>query len=197
MNFVIQHLAAAKSDPDKLMQTIFFIVIVCFWVLAAIVKAVSNRAKKSQDLTEEQDQDAVTPTSETFQYQIRQKPPVLAQYPKRRKKTYAKRIPEEKAVSEKSAVKTKLGFKSVELPKLSKLSAAVPGIKPGLESVSKGVTAPLIYEKKGKREKKEAVPSTIAESLLRFESTDDLRKGILYYEILGKPLSLRSQDRFV
>ncbi len=182
MNFLIQQLVAAKSDPDKLIQIIFFVVIVCFWVLAAIVKAVSNRAKKSQDLTEEQD--AVTPTSETVQYQIRQKPPVLAQYPKRRKKTYAKRIPEEKAVSEKSAVKTKLGFKSVELPELSKLSVAVPGIKAGLESVSK-------------REKKEAVPSTIAESLLRFESTDDLRKGILYYEILGKPLSLRSQDRFV
>lgn len=194
MDFVTQHLVAAKNDHDKLIQIIFFVVIVCFWVLGVIVKAVSNKAKKTQYLSEEQN--AVIPPSETSQYQTKQKPPVLAQYLKRLKKTYADIIVEKETVNEKSAVKTKLGLKNAGLPELSELSVSMPGIKTGLESISKGVTTPLTYDKKGKIGKKQAAQTTIAESLLKFDNTDDLRKGILYYEILGKPLSLRSQDRF-
>ncbi len=184
MNFGIQQFVVSKTDTD-FSQIIFIIVIVCFWVLGIIVKAVAKKAKKSENLTEKQN--TFLPPSGTVQYQTEQKPSSLAQYLKRLKKTYSNIIAENEAVTEKIA----------ELPELSnsKRTSAVPGIKTGLKSVSKGVTTPLTYEKKGKIEEKQAAQPKIAEPLLKFESTDDLKKGILYYEILGKPLSLREKER--
>ncbi len=188
MNFGILQFIVSKTDTD-FSQIIFIIVIVCFWALGIIVKAVAKKAKKSENLTEKQN--TFLPPSGTVQYQTEQKPSVLAQYLKRLKKTYSDIIAEKEAETEKSA----------ELPELelsnSKRTSAFPGIKTGLKSVSKGkgLTTPLTYEKKGKIEKKQTAQPKIAEPLLKFESTDDLRKGILYYEILGKPLSLREKER--
>ena len=169
MNFLIQQSVFAKNDTD-FSEIIFIIVIAVFWILGAVVKVLSKQSKKTETIAEKQR--IVKQPPQTFQFQTKQKPPIRARRPEKVKKPYVERIPKKQAVS---------GIKAV-LPEKPELSITMPSIETGLEGIIK-------------KEKKKAAQPTAAESLLKFESVDDLKKGILYYEILGKPLSLRQQER--
>ncbi len=169
MNFGIQQFVAAKNDTN-FSEIIFIIVIAAFWILGAIVKVVSKKAKKSETIAEKQRSVKLSP--QPIQFQTKQKPPVRAHRPERLKKPHVERISKKQPVSE---------IKSA-LPEKSKLSITMPAIETGIEGIIE-------------IEKKKSSQPPASESLLSFESVDDLRKGILYYEILGKPLSLRQQER--
>jgi hypothetical protein len=169
MNFGILQFVFAKTDTD-FSQIIFIVVIAAFWILGAIVKVVSSKAKKTENLAEKQD--IAKQPSRPIQFQTKQKAPVRARLAEKLKKTYFDRISKKQPVREIKAV----------LPEKPELSISMPSIKTGLEDVIE-------------IEKKKATEPALAESLLSFESADDLKKGILYYEILGKPLSLRQEER--
>ncbi len=178
MNFGILQFVVAKNDTD-FSQIIFIIVIAVFWVIGAIVKVVSSKAKKSETIAENQ---KLVKQPGPIQFKIKQKSQVPSQHLKRIKDSVSKLIEQKQASIESKIYKTEPDSVSTDLPEISKLSVSTPVIKTGLEGISK-------------REKKEAYQPIVAESLLSFESIDDLKKGILYYEILGKPLSLRQQER--
>ena len=169
MNFLIQQFVFAKSDID-FSEIIFIIVIAVFWILGAIVKVVSKQQRKTGTIAEKQR--GVKQPSRPIQFQTKQKPPVRVQRPEKLKKRYVERIPKKQPVSEIEA-------RIAEKPELS---IAMPSIETGLESTIE-------------REKKKVSQPTAAELFLNFESVDDLKKGILYYEIIGKPLSLRQEER--
>jgi cytoskeletal protein RodZ len=169
MNFETLQFVVAKNDTN-FSDIIFIVVIAVFWIIGVIAKVVSKQSKKSEKPAEKQR--IIKQPSQGVQVQTKPKRPVRAARPEKLKKYYVEKTPKKQPVSE-------IGALISEKPELS---ISMPAIETGLESVIK-------------KEKKQATQPSITESFLNFESVDDLKKGILYYEILGKPLSLRQQER--
>ncbi len=169
MNYLTLQFFVAKNDTN-FSDIIFIVVIAVFWIIGVIAKVVSKQSKKTEKPAEKQR--IIKQPSPAVQVQTKPKKPVRAARPEKLKKYYAERIPKKQRVSE-------IGALIAEKPELS---ISMPAIETGLESVIK-------------KEKKQAPQPSTTESFLNFESVDDLKKGILYYEILGKPLSLRQQER--
>jgi len=69
----------------------------------------------------------------------------------------------------------------VEAVEEPKLPAVAPEVQPAIEELPELISKPV--------ERPE--PGLAIESLLDYADPDELRRAILHYEILGRPLSLR------
>jgi hypothetical protein len=74
---------------------------------------------------------------------------------------------------------------------------AKPQVQPKLEKITAGVAAPLVSAERPAA--RAEIPQTkyLSEILSDYENPESLRRAILHYEILGKPLSLRDPSEHI
>lgn len=177
MNYFLAQiiLAARNRDLDDWTNILFIVVVGLFWLVGGILKAKTSKTKAEEE--EEKEQLPRKPARKPSEHPSR----VQRQYPQqpgrpsgpapRREYQPQVRQPPRKIVrpqpaAQKFAAETK---EAVQFPTLE-----IEFKKPKI-----GIPAEIPRAK------------YLSEILLDYDDPDKLRKAILHYEILGKPLSLR------
>jgi hypothetical protein len=190
-------LAARRNDIEGWVQVLVFIMLAVFYVLGSILKARSKKA--GQEGEEESAQRQIGKPSEGvkgLKSEAFQRPgrAPRRQYrpevqPPRRRAVRAQPAARRLAVKVERATRPPT-IKPREVPEVS---PPRPQLEPKLEELPE-FTSGLDKEMKAERL---GIPAEIArvkylgEPLLDYSDPDKLRRAILHYEILGKPLSLR------
>jgi hypothetical protein len=218
MNNLFNKLLASDEDNNltKLVPLLIFFVI---WVVGAIAKA-AQKGKKGEEEEATESQEKHEPSFDDLAKKIRERygqakeqakknmdmqqgvktgqpPPARAtqirQPPPRRPMPEPTRRP---VISARHSVQYEEGPTLRVVKELEKPAVNVPvalekqileRVEPGLEKVE-GITSdvPMVTTQGGPKE-----PHFLSELSAQFLSTDNLRKAILNYEILGPPLSMR------
>jgi hypothetical protein len=195
-------LAGRSDDAEGWMNILFVIVLAVFWAIGGIVKAKANKAggrdeqspgklvrkppAHSREAREQMLRQLQRPVS-SAQGQ-RQQPRPAAQQPRMK-------FADLQAAVRKFAVEAEQSFQSQSGKK-------TPVLKPVLTEPQNPPKTVELTEPIGKTVKRqpdkpvselEQMPESeyLSELILDFTDPDELRKSILYYEILGRPLSLR------
>ncbi len=160
-------LAARNGDDSPWQQILVLVLLAVFWAVGGILKA---RAAKSEQQKEQQQPPKRPPHPQGRPHPPRLQPRAIKTMPAA--ESYGTETKVQQAIARVSAEFAEL--KTPE-PILSK-PAGLPPERPhlGLPKKMRKPVSPLI-----------------APLSLEFESTNTLRKAILYYEILGKPMALR------
>jgi hypothetical protein len=74
---------------------------------------------------------------------------------------------------------------------------AMPQVQPKLEKVTAGVAMPLVTAERAVAGAEIPQTKYLSEILSDYEDPEKLRRAILHYEILGKPLSLRDPSEHI
>jgi hypothetical protein len=158
-------LAARRYDEDSgWMQLLVFVIMAVFWALGSIIKA--RKSKKTEfEEEEEQPEEAF---SERMQQMSRQMGPQ-----------------QKKSVYPGPAIKR-------DFAKAEKIPLSV-SLKDYKESVTKSLTE---TEKKAERpdiSSERPQPPAGIDFAPNLEDPENLKRAVVYYEVLGKPLSLRDE----
>lgn len=174
MNYCLAQivLAARGDDAEGWMNTLVIVLLAVFWAIGGILKARARKAEKAEAEDEEQGigKGPLRPTARraTAKPVYKDKAHGVAVWrpqPQRIRagvKTLAEEVEPRQA-------KPSVAGRKVQGPKAAVAKMAV-------EQPEKPVSAP---------------EEPVIESLLSGEEPDELRRAILHYEILGKPISLR------
>jgi len=178
-NILAQLILAARDDNGESagwIQIIFFVVVAIFYVLGNITKARTNKPNK---------QDKKQPIGRYQQPQMqcsdKQSSPQSQGHPPRRKTLRHQHQPT--IQSKKPDIETRpiIQLETKGLPKKSELSLPTPQFQPIFKDLKIS----------GKTSQVEHAAEYASELLLDCNDPDKLKRAILHYEILGKPLSLR------
>ena len=213
-DFLVQIILAVRNSDGKdtnWMQMLVFAILAVFYVLGIILKAKTNKLK---DKDQEQPsgkagikpaesarapkafpktpyQQVQRPVGRTISRQPR--PQVSATGGPRRKVVRPQPVVQKVATKKEQAI----GLEAIELPEISELSLPSLQLQPDfkeLKELPEFAGKPI---KKLEEDKGVGIPAEIphakavTEPLLDYADPDKLRRAILHYEILGKPLSLR------
>ena len=202
MNDVDLHIAFAlrSDDVEKWMNILLVVVLAAFWAIATLIKA---KVKQNQD-REEDDRGRQRPAKRSplgTRWAQRPTPQMGRSYPARRPTrvpagAQRRDVPERKVIPTEQPPAPKRPAQSPELapPAESTLLSLTMQPEPTLEDELPSLTTtPLgvpaeIYEGSAQQAFEE---QPLLESLLDYDDPAELRRAILHYEILGKPLSLR------
>jgi len=209
-----QILAARNSDSEDTgwMQMLVFIVLAVFYVVGSILKA---RANKQQKLEQEEPGGRPPESTRGVPKAFKQTPYQQAQRPvghapkiqpspqvaKPQVQPPRRKIVRPQPAGRKPSIKTE---EAIELPTLEALETpkvSLPG--PQLQAdteVLPEFTAKTIKKLEDMRISTPAeTPQAkyLAEILLDYDDPEKLRRAILHYEILGKPLSLRRSSEHI
>ena len=192
-------LLARKRDADQWMQVLVFVVIAAVYAVGAILKAKSAKREQEEQQGGLGSQSKARPRVRSIQKQMpmsraQAARPVQAKQNQPFARPQPRIIPRPRPTPEKPlapAVRGHLGR-----PKMQE----VPGIPPlimleePLEPIAEPSLKPVFRKPSAHAEA--PPPVYISELLADSPDIDELRKAILYYEILGRPVSLRksSQD---
>jgi len=215
-SFLQLFMVAQNDDFDKYMNILFLVVLAAFWLIGGIVKVKSEQAKRQKNKQSPRDSTArpsaakrdpgelilekilgsFIPNSGVKQRSISQqtfkKPPHPQEAQpeinaKSRADKYVLRqkmsqLRKQKLLMQKQSVEPKFNERTQIEPDIQKLpeftTESAENIEPSYQKVL--TDAPMSYY------------------LLDFSDSDSLKKAILYYEVLGRPLSLRdSSDPFM
>lgn len=180
--------AARNRDGEGWMQLLVVAVVAVFYVLGTIFKAKSNKVEQKDE-----EQPEGTGASGAFQKtasrQVQQQP--------RRKVMRPQPVGWKFAAEEQEAVR----LKTPQPPRVLKLPVLTPQvqIQPELEEVQEFIgepLKPLEDEQLALSAETEASMASI-QPLLDYADTEGLKRAILHYEILGKPLSLRGPSEHI
>jgi len=196
-------LAARKGDAESWMNILFIVAIVVFYAVANIVKARANKSngEQGEERPVRRPADAAREKGEAVQrraYEQAQRPPTrpLNKIQPRPQAWPARReVGRPRPAVQKLATKTEqdLLLKDLELQEIQKLSVPSMELQSSVEKLPKFIGEPI----KGLEGKQIGVPVEtvraryLAELSLDYADPEKLRKAILHYEILGRPLSLR------
>ena len=176
------------------MNILFFVAIAAFYAIGSVLKAKASKSAKQKKAAERQ---GVKPIEKTpARPTVKKAPPPAAvkkpAYPQRPRRPVARpRQVMRRPVPRRPAVPPK----AVKPPTMAEALPAVPSIQgelEGLRELPKKTVAQLDVGRLGlaaEKTEKEAV--ILEEPLLALDDPDVLRRAILYYEILGKPVSMR------
>ena len=196
-------LAARDSDAENWMNILFVVAIVIFYAIGSIVKARANKLGEQEQGEERPGRrpaDAAGEKGGAVQrraYEQAQRPvgwpPHKIQPRPQAQPARGKIVP--RPVVQKLAAKAEEAVLPAFLKPLEEpeLSVPRPQFQPILEELPELTGKPIkkLEERRlGLPARKEQAPPAV-ERLLDFEEPDELRRAILHYEILGKPLSLR------
>ena len=196
-------LARRSDDVENWMQILVFIVLAVFWVIAGIIKAKSTRSEAGGkgNLPRKPPRKPPVHSREAREQMLRrlerpadsakgqrQQPRPVTQKPRMR-------FADLQAAVRKFAVEAEKAFQAdteqQTTPK-PKLTLAEPKIKVESEEF----TEPIDKTVKRLQETSETAQifetEYLSELLTDYSDPDQLRRAILHYEILGRPLSLRS-----
>jgi len=160
-------LAARNEDIEGWMNILIVVVLAVFWAIGGILKA---RTKKPE---QEQEQLADKPTRRQV---------AMPQVEQLRRK-----IRRPRPVIQITTPKKPMPVLTSEVLEEPRLPELKPEVQPAVEELPQLISKPV--------ERPE--PELAIESLLDYADPDELRRAILHYEILGKPLSLRGPGEHV
>ena len=196
-------LARQNDDLDSYMNILFVVVLAVFWLIGGIIKAKANKSGAGGDdniprkpprkppvhsrEAREQMLKRLERPADSAQGQ-RQQPRPATQKPRMK-------FADLQAAVRKFAVEAEKAFDSGTKEPVPKPRPTLT--EPQIEVEKPKVAKPLTTTVEGLQEKRASEPSQIPESeyllelLTDYADPDELRRAILHYEILGKPLSLR------
>lgn len=196
MNCLWQHIILAARDMEDWMNILFFVAIAAFYAIGSVLKAKANKSAKQRQAKR---QPRVKPVERAPLRQPEKKtpPPATAKKPvythpagrpvARPRPVMRKPVPRKPAVPHKAV-------KPLDLVEALPAVASVKTELEGLKELPKETVDQLDVSRLGlAAEKKEKEPVILEEPLLALDDPDALRRAIIYYEILGKPVSMRGQ----
>ena len=194
-------LARRSDDAESWMSILVFVVLAVFWAVGGIVKAKSRKSDTPDDKSmprrpAHRPSARVNPLREQLLKQSRQ-PSGLAQ---RRESHPATKKPltkfaEIRAAVQKFAAEAEQAFQDQagKTTPETKIPVSKPEVKPDILKVPESTRKSLVQLE----DKLTPVPTEMPETeylsglLLDYANPEELRRAILHYEILGRPLSLR------
>ena len=207
-SFLQFFLAAQNDDFEKYMNILFLVVLAAFWLIGGIVKVRAEQAKRQKNKQSPRDSTAhpssasknsgelilekilgsFIPDSGAKQRSISQqtfKKPTYSQEirPGITAKSRADKLVLRQKMNQ--LRKQKLLQKQSLEPKFNELAP----IKTDIQTLPEFTTDAVENVEHSYKEFKKGVP--ISHYLPDFSDSDSLKKAILYYEVLGRPLSLR------
>ena len=179
MNHLLQQLIlAAKNDRGEdggWQQILVFLIVATFWIVGGIAKAKSRKQEK-QGLQQPPRRPGLTPQRPQYTPQPQQRRPQQTEPAPQRKITRIK-----PTVAEPLPATAKLS--PFALPELD---VKIPSKIPAMQS---SITLPTALTS---HKKPVSAVVTVADELFAdYSDPASLKRAILHYEILGKPLSLR------
>ncbi|MHC4425973.1 MAG: hypothetical protein ACYSYV_07755 [Planctomycetota bacterium] len=206
-DLLAQIIVARSEDGESWMNVLVVVVLAAFWIIGGIVKA---RTKKPEGQDEEQlprtpvrrpPARSMGPREQLLSRPHR--PPGPAQRPQHRPGTQQARatFADLRAAARKFAAEAEQAFQvpTAEPTPAPKQAVPRPQVQPDIQELPEFAKKPV----KGLDDKRLARPARLApaeylsELGLDFADPDELRRAILHYEILGKPLSLRDPSASV
>jgi len=214
--FLLQFVLAAQNDDfEKWMNILFLVVLAVFWLIGGIVKVKSEHAKRQKkrkptrdsatrsspsskdpgELILEKILGTFIPDSGNQQRSVKQQ---AIKKPPRFQETRPK--PTSKSLSDKYAMRQKISNKRKQRLSLQKKSLEtkfdeLTQIEPDIEKLPEFTTDAIKSIESSYQEVTPDIP--VSNYLLDLSDSDSLKKAILYYEVLGRPMSLRdSSDSF-
>jgi hypothetical protein len=214
MNYFLLQLfiVAQKQDFEKWMNILFLVVLAAFWLIGGIVKVKSEQAKRQKSKSPPRDT-AARPASTkrdtgelilekilgsfipdsgnqrrpAIQKSITKSPATREGSPRLNAKTKSNKYALRQKISQLRKQKLLMQKQSVE-PKFRKLTPIDANINKLKDFTSDSVKKLDNINLKAPAEK------PVSHYLLDFSDTDSIKKAILYYEVLGRPLSLRDSS---
>ena len=202
-------LAARDKNFESWTNILFIVVIGIFWIVGGILKAKANKSKQQEQeqpgrkLPEAAPRRARKPLQKKTPYQqaeravgrTQESQPWPQVQPPRRK------IARPQPVGRKLPTKKEQAawLETIEPTEALELSLSRPQLQPKREELPK-FTGELgkVLKDKGLQVPSEVTRAeTPVEPLLDYDDIDSLKRAILHYEILGKPLSLRGPSEHI
>jgi len=207
-------LAARNRDTKGWGNIVFIVVLAVFWVIGGILKA---RANKKQEGEEQLTRKSGLKPSEgagvreprvvkKTPYEQVQRPTARTPYIKELQSQIQpprRKIARLQAAVQQFAIKIKeaqaIPPETIELLEEPELPPPTPQVQPDLEELPQ-FTSKAVKELGDMRA---AIPAEtprakyLAEILLDYSDLEDLKRAILHYEILGRPLSLRDPSQHI
>ena len=200
-------LAARRRGTESWMQILVFVFIAVIYALGSIAKARANKIEQEDDKKSSLKPGRKPPERkrgvQKQPLQQRRRPVVpLARKPYKPQVQF----PSRKVARPQPAVQKPIAkkerptpVKTIEMPEFAELRLPSPQVEPVIQELPE-----LTSETLKKLEKKHVAAPVetpqikyVGEPLLDYADTDELKRAILHYEILGKPLSLRDQSERV
>jgi len=197
-------LARRNDDADSWMNILFVVVLAIFWLVGGIIKAKANKSQigskdnlprkplrnkpplHSREAREQMLKRLERPAADSAQSQ---QPHPIPQKPRMK-------FSDLQAAVRKFAVEAEKAFQGDTREPVREIKPQLT--EPQIKAVKPKVTEPTNTTIKGLQDKRASEPAQIPESeylselLTDYSDPDELRRAILHYEILGKPLSLRN-----
>jgi hypothetical protein len=191
MNVLLSQIIFARNDDvENWMNILFVVILMVFWALGGILKA---RAKNVKEESEEPQSDKPA----------RKQPQTLTDFRNELFKHLGVSHPSGPSSSRQYRRQIEQPRRRITRPQPTSLSIGTEKkliSVPTEEERSKFTSEPVIELKDKETATHQETPGTTAfafDSILDFTDTDDLRKAIIHYEILGKPLSLRNPGEHI
>ena len=189
-------LAARKFEIENWTDILVVVVLAVFWAVGGILKAKSKvRAAKQREQNQQQPgrKGHLVPSASAGSRPRQMQPRPLIQPPHRK---VARPLPAGARLTAKQQQTARLqGIKQpVQSKLLSPVAPPQTDIKEPLESVGKPfkkLESKVLGLPGGTAQ---AVPAAEPKPVLDFGDSDELRRAVLHYEILGKPISLRDRS---
>jgi len=207
-------LAARNSDSEdtRWMQTLFFIILALFYVVGSILKSRANKKSEKKEVDRKRPRhEPSKPAPEVPKFLLKllypqEQPP--QKQPRPQVRPPRRKVARPQPAGRKVYTKTKkpFGLPTLKPSEVSKSLQPTPQLQPQLGELPE-LTAEMalaIPETVKKLEEKPTgitaetpQPKHLPELLLDYEDPEKLRRAILHYEILGKPLSLRDPSEHI
>jgi len=189
-------LAARKFDFENWTDMLVVIVLAIFWAVGGILKAKSKaRADKLRQQNQQQpgQKERLVPSAPAGSRPRQMQPRPRIQPPRRK---IARPVP---AAARLTAQQQKTArLQGIEQPVQSELLTPVAPLQTDIKEPLESVGKPLKkLESKAmglSGETAQAAPAAEQKPVLDFGDLDEVRRAILHYEILGKPISLRGRS---
>jgi hypothetical protein len=211
-------LAARRRQDGKSWMNILFIVgLAVFWVIGGILKARANKKQKDEEQLIRKPGPAPSDRAgvarpkafEKTPYEQVQRPTARTPYikePRSQIQPPRRKIARLQHAAQQFAIKIKeeqaAPLETIELLEEPELPPPTPQVKPKFEELEglpdfTGKTVKELGDKRVRVPAETPRAKYLAEILLDYADPDDLRRAILHYEILGRPLSLRDPSQHI
>ena len=198
-------LAARSEDFEGWMNILIVVIIVVFWAVAGILKARGKKPEQEEEQlagkpTDRRPQDAKGLQKEMLQQPRRTRPmsPEPSRQYRRQVEQMRRKISYPQPVAQQVTAKKKpMLLPTLEGLEETKLLELKPEAELVIEELPEFVSKPFKVLKDTGIPEESLVAEIAIEPLLDYEEPVELRRAILHYEILGRPLSLRGPSEQV
>ncbi|MFC1738094.1 hypothetical protein ACFL1G_03480 [Planctomycetota bacterium] len=194
-------LAARNNDIGEWGNILFVVILAIFWVVGGIIKAVSQK-RQQQEQQQSQPKSFFKSIAEEMQAGPRPKPTQrisqktkpsvqkrsLPKQPARPAGPRVREVPAQKPNAEKVETKAAGGVEELERSPIFESEKKLTGKLTVIDIERTDIERDILKQRAARKTAKGQEP---IRDLLDLEDSDELKRAILHYEILGKPISLR------